>query len=161
MNFLCFITSVMENKLGFVDVNKAVSGVYFYVQSGGKSANTERGIIRFNQERLNIGGAMNLTSGVFTAPKAGIYHFSFSIARDGYNFQLLSVNLRLNGFKIGVSLSGGTSLFAALTTIQSTLKLKKGDRVDLWKSGGSALDTYTDEPCHHFTGWMLEELTLE
>ena len=92
----------MENKLGFVDVNKAVSGVYFYVQSGGKSANTERGIIRFNQERLNIGGAMNLTSGVFTAPKAGIYHFSFSIARDGYNFQLLSVNLRLNGFKIGV-----------------------------------------------------------
>ncbi len=151
---------MIENKLGFVDVNKAASGVYFYVQSAGKSSNVERGIIRFNEERLNIGGAMNLTSGVFKAPKAGIYYFSFSIGRHGYNFDLLTVNLRLNGYKIGMSVVG-KGLFAAPTTFQSTLKLKKGDRVDLWKSTGGALDTFTDESCHHFTGWMLEEMVLE
>jgi len=31
----------------------------------------------FENEYLNMGGGMNLTSGVFTVPKDGIYTFSF------------------------------------------------------------------------------------
>ncbi len=61
--------------MGFVDVKS--SPVHFYVQRRSQFAASNNYFqnIPFQVERLNIGGAMDLTSGVFTAPKAGIYEF--------------------------------------------------------------------------------------
>ena len=39
---------------------------------------TENVPIPFEVTRLNVGNAMNVASGIFTAPKTGIYFFSFS-----------------------------------------------------------------------------------
>jgi len=62
---------------------------------------------------------------------------------------------------VGIISSG---LITAPATFQSTLKLKKGDRVDVWKSNSGTLGDClvlggeaVEPPCHHFTGWLLEE----
>ena len=116
-------------------------------------------VIRFNKERLNIEGAMDLSSGIFTAPKTGIYFFSFSIAKEGYNVAAVHVYLRKNTGKIGVSVVGGfgVGLSTMPATIQATLKLKEGDKIDLLKSGSGAVDSSSNEPTSHFTGWLLKE----
>ena len=137
---------------------KSGPGFFFFVQRfGNKLPTTENGVIRFNKERLNIGKARNPSTGVFTAPKNGIYYFSFSITKEGSSLpEIIHIYLRLNGNKIGLS-PAGPGFFAASATIQSTLELKKGDRVDLWKAkGGTLAGSFDAEPLHHFTGWLLE-----
>ncbi len=100
---------------------------------------------------------MNMTSGVFTAPKAGTYAFIFSILKNGYSYESLNVYLRRNGNRIGVSVAG-VGLISIPTTQQSILKLKKGDRIDLQKGqGGQLSECFDREYCHHFSGWLLEE----
>ena len=133
-----------------------VSGIYFYVQRSGEVPIAENGVIRFNRERLNIGGAMDMSSGVFTVPKNGIYFLSFSMSKDGYNIESMWIYFRINGFKIGTAVAG-TGLLGLHAVMQSTLKLKKGDRVDLWKSRYGALEYRSGDPSSHFTGWLLSE----
>ena len=64
-----------QKRIGYVDVKS--SPVHFYVQRE-KSFKTKHTPIPFDVERLNVGGPMNLKSGVFTAPRDGIYSFSFT-----------------------------------------------------------------------------------
>jgi len=133
------------------------SGVYFHVQRYGTLPIATNGVIRFNKERLNIGGAMNISSGVFTTPKAGIYHLAVSISKEGRSFETMNIYVRVNGNKIGMS-SVGPTVTGAAATIQATLKLKKSDRVDVWKdSSFGTLEFRTGELTHHFTGWLLVE----
>jgi len=144
--------------LGSLNVQTGSAGVYFYVQRQGKLPDAKDGVIRFNKERLNIGGAMNLLSGVFTAPKAGIYHFSASIVKEAIGLEVFSVYLRLNGQKIGVAVVGPGTISALPAVIQSTLKMNRGDRIDLWKPSGGTIGHMVTEPgTHHFTGWLLDE----
>jgi len=159
---------VTEERLGFLDL-KAIklilapkTGIYFYVQRGNGTTMRD-GVVRFHITHLNIGKAMNISTGVFTVPKAGIYYFSFSIEKEAKDvFTTFYIYLRVNRVKIAVAIvSPGP--FSAPASIQSTLKLKKGDRVDIWKpiSGtlGECIMLNGDAavPCHHFTGWLLEE----
>ena len=65
----------MENRIGYVDV-KSASGVYFYaISQNGKLKDS--GTILFDKIFLNIGNAMNTSTGVFTVPKAGSTIFPF------------------------------------------------------------------------------------
>ncbi len=141
--------------MGYLDV-KSGSGVNFYVQRyTNKLPIKENGVIRFDVGRLNVGGAMNLSTGVFTAPKAGLYSFSFSMMKDGFNYDWMAIYLRQNGTKIGMS-SVGRGLLTSPATLQSNLKLKKGDRIDLLKSKSGEL-LIDKEHNNHFSGCLLEE----
>lgn len=138
---------------------KYSAGIFFYVQRGNDGPIAQDGVLRFPKEQLNIGKAMNILTGVFTAPKAGIYSFSFSIAKEIFSMMgPLYIYLRVNGIKKGFSsVSAGPISVSAAMSI--ALKPKKGDRVDLWKDkDGPMAHLYCDIPCHHFTGWLLKEL---
>jgi len=135
---------------------KNLTGIYFYVNIGGASSMVpDNSVLKYDHQVLNVGRAMNLTTGVFTAPKAGIYTFAFSMVKNGFNYEYLDIFLRLNGKKVGHSFAG-KGLYGMPVTLQSTLKLKKGDRVDLLKGAGG-LHAVCSSFCHHFTGWLLEE----
>lgn len=156
--------TVKENRIGFVGLKSAEYGIHFYVQIDNADNIPKIGVLTFDRLITNVGGGMNLKTGVFTAPKAGLYIFSFSIGKNGFSIDYLSIYLRLNGKPIGYS-GASTGFFVAWATLQPILKLKRGDRIDLWKMHGEihlqcTLDGLTVY-CHHFSGSLLEENLIE
>jgi hypothetical protein len=149
--------------IGYVDVKS--TPVHFYVQRN-STFNTTGTPIPFDLARVNEGNAMDLSSGVFTAPRPGTYFFSFAglaYLEDSSSSWFFSF-LYLNGNRIGSS-----HVYEANTpvdqrnplTLQSTLNLEKGDRVwvEIWYSDNSSTFLADNSLFHltHFTGFMLEE----
>jgi hypothetical protein len=138
--------------------------VHFYVQRNDHFS-TFGTPIPFDLEKVNEGNAMDLTSGIFTAPRPGIYFFSYTGLAQfpaSSSAVYLGVALYLNGDYIGVGyVSEGNTIAGQLSplTLQSTLNLKNGDQVWVainWQSPGAFL---WDSGAHHnhFTGFMLQE----
>ncbi|XP_046646355.1 uncharacterized protein LOC124336550 [Daphnia pulicaria] len=149
--------------IGFVDVKS--QPVHFYVQRN-DSFFTQNTPIPFEFAWVNEGNAMDLTTGEFTAPRPGIYFFSFTgvayISSSSYAY--FYSYLYLNGNLIGSSrvYEGSTPVNQwNPLTLQSTLNLKKGDQVwvQIAYSNGSTNIALFDDSNHytHFTGFMLEE----
>jgi hypothetical protein len=113
-------------------------------------------------ERLNTGGAMNKKTGKFSAPRKGVYFFTFSgvsviETAPGY----VDVGLMVNGVQIGraeCAITNGGNEWETLS-LQSTIELKAGDLVWLQivaqKSG--YLQDFNEGFFTHFSGWMLQE----
>jgi len=147
-----------ETRYGFVDVKS--SPVHFFVTRT-SDWSTPESTLPFEKEHLNLGGGMNLASGVFTAPRAGIYSFSFKGTANGSNkgtsIGYADVNLKRNG----VSVSGGYSNVYAATygyitiSTDATLKLNVGDQITIYFFGGSIFSNVLGFT--HFKGSLLEE----
>jgi hypothetical protein len=105
-----------------------------------------------------VGGAMNLTSGIFSAPVVGRYFFSFTALGLYPGSSVLQIHLYKNGVFIGRSYSDEmtTAWQYEPLFLQSTLNLEKGDKI--WveivteTSGASLTGAYTI-----FNGFLLEE----
>ena len=135
----------VETVAGLVDVKTLP--VQFYVQRN-STYSTEFSVIPWELASLNIGGAMNLATGVFTVPRDGVYHFHFS----GTAYSGFQIYLRLNGVGVGLAYAYTSWDFASL---HSTLQLKTGDKVDLWLNSGELGDN--ELHTSHFTGWLDDE----
>ncbi|XP_032795107.2 uncharacterized protein LOC116931623 [Daphnia magna] len=138
-NVYCNFTKVSDS-LGFRQCgeygNLKSSPVYFYVQRNNLFSK-ESTPISFDLEIINVGEAMNGSSGKFTAPQMGTYSFifnglaKFSVSstplRLGLNLQLNGSGLTTGQVEVGdhVIVSDKLIFFA----LQATLKLKSGDQV--------------------------------
>ncbi|XP_046637023.1 uncharacterized protein LOC124315387 isoform X4 [Daphnia pulicaria] len=150
--------SALQKWIGYTDVKSLPT--YFYVQK--RSGFSTLGVpIPFEIERLNIGGAMNIKTGKFTAPRKGVYFFAFSgvsIADRPGHFDL---GLMVNGVQIGraecASTTGGADW--ETLTLQSTIELKMGDLVWLQIIGShwAYLQDNSEGQFTHFSGWLLQE----
>lgn len=134
--------------------------VYFYVQKNAQRNVT--GIVTFELTRINVGEAMDASSGIFTAPRNGIYSFQLTgveLGPSASNYNQLRVALMLNGSQVGLSGTDQTGGPLQTYSLHSTLDLKAGDQ--LWisinaVSGGARL--YDDSNHYtHFSGHLLQE----
>jgi len=142
---------VSETLYGNIDVK--TNSVHFYVQRRGEIV-VDNVVIPFDIERLNVGGAMNLATGVFTVPVNGIYHFEFAALAD-VDLDPLMIKLQVNGVDIGWSYTKNVNFSSGISGINASLRLKTGDQVRLFKTTG-VLNDYSYQ-FTHFTGWLVEE----
>lgn len=132
--------------------------IHFYVQ---RSTNfgVSNAVIPWEVVRLNEGGAMNIASGIFTAPVPGIYHFEYSGVK--LNSALyLCVFLQVNGVTIGTagSNAGGEPGIYESYSLTASLRLKAGDTVRLYNSlDGILYEANTVNYKNQFAGWLVEE----
>ncbi len=108
--------------------------VHFYVQR--KLSHRVKGVINFHIQRLNDGEALNLTTGVFTTPLNGTYHFQFSGIKSSDTDYLYGVIVGETVFH-----DGNMKRVYSSASLTASLKLKAGDRVNLWKNEGKLYDT--------------------
>ncbi len=97
---------------------------------------------------------MNGSTGIFTVPKPGFYHFDFIGFKNSALDQLI-IYLRVNGEHVASAFSAFGPVVGPIA-IHSTLKLKVGDKVDVFIEKGSMAKCSSNN-CIHFTGWLLEE----
>lgn len=145
---------MMEERVGFIDVKSSASGIHFHVERDPKPKNrTIPAVVKYQKNGgLNLGGAMDVSTGVFTAPRPGVYQFAFYGLKSGIELGGFKTHLRLNGVKMG-SPNFVIGIHNYPMVIRSTLKLKQGDRVDIFHESG----LYSDHFATHFTGSLLDE----
>ena len=119
--------------------------VHIYVQRE-STFRTPSAVIPFEVARLNEGNAFNLSSGTFTVPVPGIYHFQFSASAN-----YLEIHLRVNDVRVGLAFTN-----SKIASLSASFRLKAGDRVDLLNGAYGVL---FDNLAHrtHFSGWLVEE----
>jgi hypothetical protein len=119
-------------------------------------------------QMINTGEAMNITSGKFTAPRTGIYYFSFAglaqFPSSNTVSNYLQVQMMLNGNLIGTGQNNEANLVKfenvlSPVTLQSTLHLHKDDQIWLQIGDASTDGVLFDSGYHstHFTGFLIEE----
>lgn len=143
---------VSQELIGNVDIKTKT--VHFYVTR--KSSFETIAIIPFEEEQLNVGEAMNLETGVFTAPVNGLYHFEFAGASSSL-VGFLAINLQVNNNSVGRASNSHPLDEYGYISLTSSFRLNANDKVNLYLSGGKLFEINTIPHWTHFTGSLIEE----
>lgn len=148
-----FLFTVFQEFIGNVDVK--TQNVHFYVTIS-QTFFPSDAIVTFQNDKLNEGGAMNLTSGIFTVPVDGIYHFEFSGVKY-YSSDYLFIFLQVNGANVGQAFTDplNNGRYDSLS-MSASLRLKANDIVNLFNSGTGILHGSYGHSTH-FTGSLVEQ----
>ncbi|XP_061176095.1 cerebellin-1-like [Saccostrea echinata] len=110
-------------------------------------------VVVFGKVTLNIGSAYDRTTGKFTAPRNGIYSFTWtSVTAAGSWFNTVIVHdNNVIGYNIADGNAGSRTMSAGSAT--AIIKMKKNDKVWIRPLGGQARDGYANW-CS-FSGFQL------
>jgi len=100
--------------------------------------------------KLNIGNALNLANGYFTAPVSGRYFFAFVGKNSQASSVVTNVYLTIGGV-VQAEVYDTASSASSNAPIQATVDLKKGQIVYMYLASGK-IDAKS-----RFTGWLIEE----
>ena len=151
--YVFFVFFIIGKQVAGGIVPKAIS-VSFSVglNSSYSKVNT---IIPYQWELLNTGGAMNISSGIFTAPVAGTYYFAYSGMRY-YTAAQSNVALQKNGVTIASSYAPGIGSTTGLSGIQAVFELVPNDTINLMLIYGQISDI-VDTFSSAFTGFLVKQ----
>ncbi len=130
--------------------------------------NKKSSVIPFEESPFNNGCFFNVTSGVFTAPVRGIYHFYFQAVKS-WGVHHLTVSLLHNKEEVTAQhVSSGNNAGDAdiwlPMNIQSILLMEPGDTMSLYLKSGAVFDmkiTPTQPWMHKFTslaGFLIQAI---
>ncbi len=137
--------------MGSVAIQPQAGGVHFSVLKN-VLFNGQNGPVPFELVLLNEGGGWDGLS-TFIAPVTGTYHFSFNGIKDTTAATVL-IYLRKDGFKVASAFAGAGS--NAALTLQVTLDLNRGSRVDLFKEGAGVLFETASSQYTSFSGSLVD-----
>ena len=109
-------------------------------------------MVKFEYVRVNRGQGYNPSTGVFTAPRKGLYNIACLILGNSGH----AVNYQLNKNDALYTKGYSTKGIYTSSTISSLVELKKGDRVFIKHRASTSEQIYGD---HHstFSGYFLQE----
>ncbi|CAG0899781.1 unnamed protein product [Darwinula stevensoni] len=136
------------------------------IQSGGaifdayrtNNYNTPASVIKYESSNVNIGNALQLSTGIFTAPIAGIYAFQFHCFNGDHGTDFL-VYIRQNGARKAEIRKYSGTMDADFDMVGQSviLQLSRNDQVDVYLDYGDVYGgagrIYT-----HFIGYLLQAL---
>ena len=138
--------------------------VYFYVQRKNATNQTLKGDLKFDIEVVNIGGAMDLKTGVFTAPRNGTYYFIFSALMKFPNNASTECYIYLwgRGTNRASTFFRSNDSVPVSSTLHASVHLKQGDQVKLKiyvTNHNSKVELWDTDSYHytHFSGGLLQE----
>jgi len=141
--------------LGFLNVKSLPKGVHFYAQRSQRFKEKDA-VVPFDRVLLNEGDGLDGSTGIFRAPKPGIYHFLFHGYKDHDQAEALNIDLRVNGVNVANAYGQYFENVGIPVGVHSVVKLKTGDEVTLIKYGEGWLSD-DDTPDTHYSGWLVEE----
>lgn len=119
--------------------------------------NSPKSVIPFQKEILNIGNAMNTSSGIFTAPVSGTYYFAFSALKLDAATPNTYIFFQKNGVTLTATYSNNVNGNLEYNTLgtQILLNLKAGDYVNLYLNSGALFDSSAVQDSYTvFSGWL-------
>ena len=84
-------------------------------------------VVKFNNAKTNVGGNYNPNTGLFIAPKPGLYEFSVNFVKHEANDQFMALKLMKNNEVIARGHSASVPLTAG--SMRAIVNLSKGDNV--------------------------------
>ena len=139
--------------------------VYFYVLRTSSSTDVSNAIA-YDVAAVNIGGAMDISSGKFTAPVKGRYFFAFDglveftdTTVTGKCYIGLTINFALVGQSAMLISPGAAGDWYQTITYHGTFDLSPGDEVAMRLTSLTAARLH-DDPSGtytHFSGYLIEQ----
>ncbi len=141
-----------------VDVLENIVGqdaVVFYAKLNDFTPYPDQTIV-YGNVRLNLGNHYNSSSGIFTAPRSGIYYFSVNVRQTRQGIVADQFQIRLNGAGQchAITDSETTAVISPTSSCNALLQLKTGDLVTVYAASNADSEFY-DIDANYFNGFFI------